>query len=347
MNSAQKTQAFIIKHVGQHPQDIVAFTVQSMSITRTTVRRHLNHLIREGKIFKTGTTRNTYYSLNGSLDKKVIIKLPPTTGEFEIFKENFEPLCSILPKNIHNICAYGVTEMINNAFEHSNGKKVTVSMSQQKTNIIFSISDDGVGIFAKISEFLHFHEMRESILQLNKGKFTTDHQNHTGEGIFFTSRVFDTFSVSANKINYVRDNLLDDWFIQSTHDKSPGTCVTLTINQHSPQTLSQVFQKFQDPESFAFDRTEIIVELSRFGEETYISRSQAKRILRNLEAFKIITLDFKSVEIVGQGFCDEIFRVYQNEYPDKQIKYIHANDDIIFMIKRSLATALLGNRGPL
>lgn len=93
----------------------------------------------------------------------------------------------------------------------------------------------------------------------------------------------------------------------------------------------------------AFDRTEIVVELSRFGEEAYISRSQAKRILRNLDAFNVITLDFQGVRIAGQGFSDEIFRVYQNEYPDKQIKYINANDDVIFMIKRAVATASHSN----
>jgi len=341
MNSAQKTQAFIIRHLQHHPQDIVAFTVQSMNITRTTVRRHLNHLIREGKVFKTGTTRNTYYTLTGSLEKKVIIKLPPKMGEFEIFKENFEPICSLLPKNIHNICAYGVTEMINNVFDHSNAKKVTVEVSHKKSNIIFSITDDGIGIFAKIAEFLHFQDLRESILQLNKGKFTTDRRNHTGEGIFFSSRAFDVFSVSANGIVYERDNILDDWFVKKTSNKSPGTSITLTLNQNSSKTLTEIFQKFQDPDSLAFDRTEIVVELSKFGDDTYISRSQAKRILRNLEAFNVVTLDFKGVDIVGQGFSDEIFRVYQNEHPDKKLQYINANDDIVFMIKRALATASL------
>ena len=90
----------------------------------------------------------------------------------------------------------------------------------------------------------------------------------------------------------------------------------------------------------AIDRTEIVVELSRFGEEALMSRSQAKKILRNLEDFSVITLDFKGVEIVGQGFADEVFRVYQNEYPDKQIKYIHGNKDVTFMIDRVIATAL-------
>lgn len=341
MDQAKTIKDFIIRHLQQHPQDIVAYAVASLNITRTTARRHLNHLIHEGRVFKTGTTRNTYYSLTESMHKRVSIKLPSKTGEFEIFKENFDAICSRLSKNVHNICTYGVTEMINNAFDHSNAKNLMVEVFHEKSNIIFIISDDGVGIFTKISDFCDFQDLRESILQLNKGKFTTDRRNHTGEGVFFSSRAFDVFSVAANGLIYERDNTLNDWFIQSTRNHLPGTKFTLTINQNSTQTLTEIFKKFQDPDSLAFDRTEITVQLSNFGEEAYISRSQAKRILRNLEAFNLVTLDFKGVSVVGQGFADEVFRVYQNEYPNKKLLYIHANDDITFMIKRAVATASL------
>ena len=39
----------------------------------------------------------------------------------------------------------------------------------------------------------------------------------------------------------------------------------------------------QEPETLNFNRTEFFVELSKFEEETFISRSQAKRILNGLE----------------------------------------------------------------
>lgn len=338
MSATSKIQTFIIKHLQAHPQDIVAYTMAALAITRTTVRRHVNHLIDQGKVYKTGTTRNIYYGLKESFEKKVIVNLPSKLGEYEIFKENFEPSCRLLPRHVQDICSYGVTEMINNAFEHANARKVVIEMHQDMGNIIFMINDDGVGIFQKISDFLHFSDLRESILQINKGKFTTDRKNHSGEGVFFTSRVFDTFKATSNGITYQRNNLLGDWFIKSSPEKHAGTLIELTIGQHCTQTLIDVFQNFQNPESLAFDRTEIIVDLSKFGEEVYISRSQAKRILRNLEEFNVITLDFNRVRMIGQGFADEVFRVYQQEHQGKEIKYLNANDDIVFMIKRAVAT---------
>jgi len=86
------------------------------------------------------------------------------------------------------------------------------------------------------------------------------------------------------------------------------------------------------------DRTEIVVELSRFCEETLISRSQAKRIIRGLEKFNYIILDFKGVRLVGQGFVDEMFRVFAKKHPNVNICYINANDDVVFMVERGLET---------
>ena len=72
----------------------------------------------------------------------------------------------------------------------------------------------------------------------------------------------------------------------------------------------------------------------------YISRSQARRILGGLDKFRTVILDFKNVKTVGQGFADEVFRVWKRHYPNIDIVTKNANENITFMIKRALA-----NRG--
>lgn len=105
------------------------------------------------------------------------------------------------------------------------------------------------------------------------------------------------------------------------------------------QQVGNIFKTYQEIDDLAFDRTEIIVELSRLAEEKLISRSQAKRILRDLDKFKRVTLDFAGVKLVGQGFVDEVFRVYANQHPEIEFNYINANPDVTFMIERGLATS--------
>ena len=68
--------------------------------------------------------------------------------------------------------------------------------------------------------------------------------------------------------------------------------------------------------------------------DMYISRSQARRIMNGLDKFSTIVLDFKYIKNIGQAFVDEIFRVWRNKYPDKEIIVENADDNVNFMIKR-------------
>ena len=66
-----------------------------------------------------------------------------------------------------------------------------------------------------------------------------------------------------------------------------------------------------------------------------MSRSQARRILHNLDKFKHIILDFKDVPTIGQAFTDEIFRVYKSKRPKVVLEHINTDENVMFMIKRA------------
>ncbi|MZG54605.1 MAG: DUF4325 domain-containing protein [Nitrospinae bacterium] len=55
-----------------------------------------------------------------------------------------------------------------------------------------------------------------------------------------------------------------------------------------------------------------------------------------MEKFKHVVLDFRDISTVGQGFVDEVFRVFQSKHPKIRIEYKNVNDDVKFMIERSL-----------
>ena len=85
-----------------------------------------------------------------------------------------------------------------------------------------------------------------------------------------------------------------------------------------------------------FEKTNILVELSKLEDEALISRSQARRIILGLKKFKYVVLDFKDISTVGQGFVDEVFRVFNARYSGTKIEYKNANDNVRFMIERGL-----------
>ena len=331
---AEKIRAFILKSITNHPKDIVSVTADKFSVTRTTVHRHLNRLAKDGKVLKTGTTNRVVYSLSSSRDKVIDVRIERKLEEHKIWQklqQDFLPL----EKNIFDICEYGFTEIFNNAIDHSEGRYIRVVTLWSTDAVTLRIIDDGVGIFKKIKQALSLADERESVFQLSKGKLTTDPKGHTGEGIFFTSRAFDKFSILANGLFYSKRNVEDDWFLETRKDKRDiGTVVSMEIGFDTNRSLKQIFDSYANPETFKFDKTHIWVGLSKLEEESYISRSQAKRLLFGLEKFREVILDFKDVTTVGQGFVDEVFRIFKDRHPNVKIEFVNANEDVKFMILR-------------
>ena len=241
-------------------------------------------------------------------------------------------------ENIRHILNYTFTEMLNNAIEHSNGNEITIFYTEDYKRIFVYIEDNGIGIFRKIKEDHNMENENQAIFELQKGKLTSDAENHSGEGIFFTSKVVDFFQIkSFDKEFYTGNaqNLYNFQKIENIDNEIKGTSVLFILDKNTERTTFQVFQEYTD-DNYVFDNTTITVHLAKeYMGESFMSRSQARRILLNAEKFRIIFLDFSEVDIIGQAFADEIFRVYINKNPDIQIIPINANAEVDFMIKRS------------
>lgn len=335
---ADEIKEFIFNNLESHPNDITKLVIEKYGLSRQAVNRYINSLVNEGKIHASGSTRSKKYEVvpqTKSLDYKISYQLK----EDVVWRNKILPLINDIPKNILAICEYGFTEMLNNAIDHSEGKKINVTVKRELQNIKLNILDDGIGIFKKIQTALNLTEEREAILELTKGKFTTDPAHHTGEGIFFTSRVFDIFSILSDRLSFIHEENSDDWLIENDYNvKVDGTYISMIININSERTLQDVFNKFASPEfDYSFNVTHVPVSLAKYGGENLVSRSQAKRVLLRFEKFREVFLDFKGVEIIGQAFADEIFRVFAIQNPSVKIVWANTNKAVEQMIMKAVA----------
>lgn len=55
--------------------------------------------------------------------------------------------------------------------------------------------------------------------------------------------------------------------------------------------------------------------------------------MSRLEEFKEVIFDFSEIDFMGQGFADEIFRVFQNRHPDIVLTVNNANEEVAGMIQ--------------
>ncbi len=332
-----RVKDFIIREVENHASDIVPLVAKEFGFSRQRAHRYVAREVAKGTLIKVGENRWTRYFLAGSKNIEFSIKIKPGLAEDLVWSKYVKPMVLSYPDNIRNICNYVFTEIFNNAIDHSAGTSIFVNISIDNRYINMTIMDNGVGIFQKIQKALELSSIREAVLHLSKGKFTTDPSKHTGEGIFFSSRLCDKFSIISDNLYYIFEN--KDWFLSSEkkEDFGQGTYIKMCVALNSKKTPKEIMDQFSDQE-IGFGKTIVAVALSADPNDPHVSRSQAKRLLMGLEKFKHIVLDFAGVSSVGQAFVDEIFRVFQNEHPNIKIQYFNANHEVDLMIKRGLAT---------
>lgn len=199
-----------------------------------------------------------------------------------------------------------------------------------------AISDDGVGIFRKIQAALGLDDPRHSVLELAKGKFTTDPAHHTGEGIFFSSRMFDEFVILSGEVFYAHESpKVEDWILERERSVD-GTLVAMTLSDHTSRTTRKVFDRFTaGDDDCGFTKTVVPVDLARYGDDNLVSRSQARRLLARADRFRTVVLDFAGVEEIGQAFADEVFRVFPELHSEVHVVEINVRSAVKRMISRA------------
>ncbi len=91
--------------------------------------------------------------------------------------------------------------------------------------------------------------------------------------------------------------------------------------------------------SMACSKTTTIVMKSLQGEnEKLVSRAQAKSLVTRFGEANIIVLDFAGVEEIGQGFSDELFRVFCRSNRNIELKPINVSVPVVQMISRVQVT---------
>ena len=305
-----------------------------LGITRQAVNPHLRELMATGKIFKTGSTRAARYFPASAAPAGLQFKRTfpiENLDESDVFEQLSMRLSPFnLPSNIEAVLHYAFTEMLNNAIDQSMSDRCAVEVSIDATKVSFTVRDQGIGVFSSIAGKFNLPDEHAALFELVKGKTTTMPQAHSGEGIFFVSRSADRFILRSHRQQLEWDRAKKDVFV-SDHRFIRGTLVDFEIGRNSRTRLEDVFAEFA-PEKYdyRFEKTRVMVKLMQ---KDYVSRSEAKRLLHNLHKFSEIEVDMGSVRHVGQGFADEIFRVFAAAHPDIEIRAINASGAVDAMLR--------------
>lgn len=259
-------------------------------------------------------------SINGELTEDVA------------WREDIKGLLPSVPSNVSSMWHYGITKVFNNVIDHSGGSEVCVRIKKTTSDVECIAVGDGVGIFENLKKQFRLLDERHAVLELSKGKLTTNPQSHLGQGIFFTSRMFDEFTILSGETFFSHNfGESEDWTAENGSFK-PRTMISMKLNNQASRTGKDVFDQFDSSGDYSFSKTIVPVRLALYENENLMSRSQAKRLMARIENFEKVFLDFRKVEEVGQAFADEVFRVFPSEHQNTDVIAVNANKAVRQMI---------------
>jgi len=308
-----------------------------LGVSRQALSVHARSLIEAGKLVRSGAARGARYMLRDRAPPPAVVSRALRIRGLDEARAWDEIATGLnlrraLRPNVEAIAHYAFTEMLNNAIEHSKESRCSIRFQLEPGMVSFEVRDPGIGVFHSIASKLRLEDEHAALVELLKGRTTTMREAHTGEGIFFTSRVADRFALRSHRIQVEWSRVKDDVFVSAPRFLR-GTTVSFAIGRSSRRRLEEVFGEFAPEEyDFQFQKTKVLVKLLQ---RDFVSRSEAKRLTTNLEKFSEIVLDFRDVNSVGQGFADEVFRVFARRHPAIKIATENTNAAVDAMIRHA------------
>ena len=301
-------------------------------VTRQAAHYHLKRMVEAGELESVGAGRGSHY-----IDRTLWWARLETSGleEDVVWKRVTEEAATlkVMSPNARNVANYAFTEMLNNAIDHSASPVVDISVSRPDHLFSFRIEDEGIGAFERVRKTIKLEDHLAAIQEISKGKLTTAPERHSGQGIFFTSKAVDLFELAANGLQWTVDGIRDDEAIGPSRRRI-GTSVHLQIDPGTTRSMREVFDRYTDPDTSAFSKSRTAVRLFEY-DVPFVSRSEAKRLARNLDQFEEVDVDFQDVNEIGQGFADELFRVWQSAHPSTHLRPINMNPTVRLMVERT------------
>ena len=323
---------YLLEKIKNGDKSVTKKVSDTFGINQTTVHTYVNDLIKEGVIIKTGRDK---YELVSNIYK---YHLDRTAGEMEmddrVYSSCMEKHVKNLPENVRHIWGYAFSEMINNVIDHSESPSVDILVRQDHLSTLVVISDNGVGIFKKIKEYFNMATLDDAISELFKGKLTTDKENHSGEGIFFSSKMVDFFVIVSDSKVFSND-IFDNSQVQEYREKSEGTVVIMELSNFSNKLPKEIFDQYADIDNGFF---KTVLPIRNIFEMEPVSRSQAKRLCYRLESFREVVIDFEGVKWMGQGFAHQLFVVFAKGHDDIKLVPVNMCEEVEAMYKHVINT---------
>ncbi|UDF37031.1 UNVERIFIED_ORG: DUF4325 domain-containing protein [Shinella sp. XGS7] len=320
----------------EHSLDLADHVAERTGASRRAAQAALRRLVDAQWLRREGSSRRPVYhpgALRQVARSYTLYGLQEDIPWQRDFAPHFE-----LPRHVARMVQHGFTELLNNAIDHSGGSSATVSLRQTPSHVQLLVSDDGCGVFDKICSRFELADAQHAMLELSKGRLTSQPEAHTGRGLFFSAQLADVFDIHANNTAYQRRAWEAGGWQRGRALPRQGSSIYMAIALDTTRTLEQVMAAWScDGSGIAFDQTTVALALLTQAGELLESRAQARRIAARLPQFRRATLDFAGIEDIGHAFADELFRVFARSQPALELLPQNMSPRVAAMVQHARA----------
>jgi anti-sigma regulatory factor (Ser/Thr protein kinase) len=313
------------------PDDLAGELQRRLAVGRASARRTLARLVDAQWLVRDGTPRRPHHR-PGAL--RQVVRTYPLHGidEDTCWRADFGPFFAF-GAPVRRIVHHVFTELVNNAIDHSGGTRVTVSLRQTPTQAQLLVSDDGCGLFDRLSGAFGLADPAAAMLELAKGRLTSDTARHSGRGLYFSARLADVFDLHANAVAFQRRGWEGGRWQSGRGLNRTGTAVYAAVALDTPRTIEAVLAAHGgDAKAARFDRTSVPLQLIADA-GALASRAQARRVAARLAEFRRVELDFAGITHLGHGFADELFRVQAAPAPGVEVVQVNMCAAVAAMVE--------------
>lgn len=267
-----------------------------------------------------------------------------------------------LPPAVARIAQHAFGELVNNAVDHSGGSRVTVSLRQTPLHLQLLVADDGCGLFDRVRDAFAIEAPEHAMLELAKGRLTSDPARHAGRGLAGLARLADFLDLHANARAFQhrggdegrRWHAAKAMPSATRAERSPaphpartacgerrGTAVYFAVALDTRRSVDDAWLETacaggdpSAPRVVASDTTAHVplALIAGPGAHALDSRAQARRVAARLAQFRRAELDFDGIDGIGHGFADELFRVFAREFPAVDLVPVRAGPRVAAMV---------------
>ncbi|MFN5049583.1 STAS-like domain-containing protein [Roseateles sp.] len=315
----------------EHSLDLADHVAERTGASRRAAQAALRRLVDAQWLRREGSSRRPVYH-PGALRQVARSYTLHGLQEDLPWQRDFAPHFE-LPRHVARMVQHGFTELLNNAIDHSGGSSATVSLRQTPSHVQLLVSDDGCGVFDKICTRFEISDAQHAMLELSKGRLTSQPEAHTGRGLFFSAQLADVFDIHANNTAFQRRAWEASGWQRGRALPRQGSSIYMAIALDTTRSLEQVMADWSRAgDGIEFDHTRVCLRLLAGPGQALDSRAQARRVAARLPDFKRVEISFEGVEDVGHGFTDELFRVFARARPEVELVPTHMTPRIAALV---------------